>query len=143
MSKSRFNDLLEILTSTNPSNEQLKKMGLTQSDLNSYRDSSHSDLNNVIYNRILSSDEKRALTPEAFGYVLDLIRIGSIDKQMAEDFIFYSTQLADFVPQKVNKIMIDEIVNYVTFSDKYVTVNDVLELFLVKKNFIQFKGYEN
>jgi len=62
---------------------------------------------------------------------------------LAEDFIFYSTQLADFVPSKVNKIMIDEIVNFVTFSNKYVNVNDVLELFLVKKNFIQFKGYEN
>jgi len=143
MSKSRFNDLLEILTSANPSNEQLKKMGITQADLNNYRDSSPAQLNNVIYNRILSADEKRALTPDAFGYILDLIRIGSVDKQLAEDFIFYSTQLADFVPSKVNKIMIDEIVNFVTFSNKYVNVNDVLELFLVKKNFIQFKGYEN
>jgi len=80
MSKSRFNDLLEILTSANPSNEQLKKMGITQADLNNYRDSSPAQLNNVIYNRILSADEKRALTPDAFGYILDLIRIGSIDK---------------------------------------------------------------
>lgn len=143
MSKSRFNDLMDILTTSNPSASKLKEMGISKKDLELYRDSMDAELGTVIYNRILAADEKRALTPDAFGYILDLIRIGSIDKQQAEDFIFYSTQLYDFIPQKINKPMMDEIVNFVKFSDQLITVNDIMELFLVKKNFIQFKGMIN
>lgn len=143
MSNSRFNDLLDIITSSNPTVEELKKMGITPEEYAIFKENSDLSLDSAIYNRVLAADEKRALTPEAFGYILDLIRIGSIEREQAEDFIFYSTQLYDFIPHKVNKLMMDEIVNFVSFSDEYVTVNDVLELFLVKKNFIQFKGNIN
>jgi hypothetical protein len=75
--------------------------------------------------------------------LLELVKIGSIDKAQVEDLIFFSTQLYDFIPNKINKIMMDEIVNFAKFSDEIVTLNDVMELFLVKKNFIQFKGIVN
>ncbi len=141
MSKSKFNDLIEILSNANPSAEELEKMGLTRQEFDLFR--SDFDVDNIIYNRILADDERRALTPEAFGYLLELVEIGSINKEQAEDIIFFSTQLYDFVPHKINKIMMDEIINFAKFSEEIVTLNDVMELFLVKKNFIQFKGNVN
>ena len=91
MSKSKFNDLIEILSNANPSAEELEKMGLTRQEFDLFR--SDFDVDNIIYNRILADDERRALTPEAFGYLLELVEIGSINKEQAEDIIFFSTQL--------------------------------------------------
>ena len=141
MSKSKIDDLIEALSNANPSAKELENMGLTKQEYDLFLNNLYVDI--TIYNRVLADDERRALTPEAFGYLLELVKIGSIDKAQVEDLIFFSTQLYDFIPNKINKIMMDEIVNFAKFSDEIVTLNDVMELFLVKKNFIQFKGIVN
>lgn len=144
MAKSKFNDLLEIILSDKPSKEKLQEMGITEKDLENFNNKFSDNFISVVYNRILTIDEKRALTPDAFDYILDLIRIRSIDKSMAEDFILYSTQLSEIISTKVNKKMMDEIINYVKFSGtEYVTANDIIELFLIRKDFIHFKGNIN
>ncbi len=144
MSKSRFNDLMEILVSNNPSKTKLKKLGITQADIDNYNENLSDDFGPVVYNRILAEDEKRAIAPAAFGYLLDLIRIRSIDKQTAEQMIIFATQLSSVISQRIDKSMIDEMINFMKFSGlENVTANDIIELFLINKNFIHFKGIIN
>ena len=92
----------------------------------------------------MAEDEKRAIAPAAFGYLLDLIRIRSIDKQTAEQMIIFATQLSSVISQRIDKSMIDEMINFMKFSGlENVTANDIIELFLINKNFIHFKGIIN
>jgi len=94
---------------------------------------------NKAYNRILAEDEKRVITPEAFGYLVHLLNIRSIDKIFFEKVISLSMQLNTFLKRRIDKKMMDDIVNFIVFSGQGdVTVRDLLDVFFVQDTELDF-----
>jgi hypothetical protein len=93
------------------------------------------------YNRILSEEERRILTPEAFSYLLQLLNMKSIDKNLFETVITLSMQLNFFLKKQINKNMIDDVVNFLIFSgERDASIKDLLDLFFLTENdFEQFE----
>ncbi len=140
MSKPRFDDLLEVVLSKKPSKEKLKKIGITQKELERFLDSLLYSTETKAYNRILSEDEKRVLTPAAFGYLVHLLKIKSIDRELFENIISLSLQLNMFLRKKIDKPMMDDIVNYLIFSGQgEISVRDLIENFFIHETDFDFE----
>ncbi len=140
MSKPRFDDLLEVVLSKKPSKEKLKKLGMTQEELDRFLDSLLYATETKAYNRILSEDEKRVLTPAAFGYLVHLLKIKSIDRELFENIISLSLQLNVFLRKKIDKPMMDDIVNYLIFSGQgEISVRDLIENFFIHETDFDFE----
>ena len=140
MSKPRFDDLLEVVLSKKPSKEKLKKIGITQKELERFLDSLLYSTETKAYNRILSEDEKRVLTPAAFGYLVHLLKIKSIDREFFENIISLSLQLNMFLRKKIDKPMMDDIVNYLIFSGQgEISVRDLIENFFIHETDFDFE----
>jgi len=140
MSKPRFDDLLEVVLSKKPSKEKLKKIGMTQKELDRFLDSLLYSTETKAYNRILSEDEKRVLTPAAFGYLVHLLKIKSIDRELFENIISLSLQLNMFLRKKIDKPMMDDIVNYLIFSGQgEISVRDLIENFFIHETDFDFE----
>ena len=136
----RFDDLLEIVISKKPSKEKLKKLGMTQKELDRFLDSLLYATETKAYNRILSEDEKRVLTPAAFGYLVHLLKIKSIDRELFENIISLSLQLNVFLRKKIDKPMMDDIVNYLIFSGQgEISVRDLIENFFIHETDYDFE----
>ena len=140
MSKPRFDDLLKVVLSKKPSKEKLKKLGMTQEELDRFLDSLLYATETKAYNRILSEDEKRVLTPAAFGYLVHLLKIKSIDRELFENIISLSLQLNVFLRKKIDKPMMDNIVNYLIFSGQgEISVRDLIENFFIHETDFDFE----
>lgn len=140
MSKPRFDDLLEVVLSKKPSKEKLKKLGITQEELDKFMDSLLYATDTKAYNRILSEEEKRVLTPAAFGYLVHLLKIKSIDRELFENIISLSLQLNMFLRNKIDKPMMDDIVNYLIFSSQgEISVRDLIENFFIHETDFDFE----
>ena len=93
------------------------------------------------YNRILSEEERRILTPEAFSYLLQLLNMKSIDKNLFETVITLSMQLNFFLKKQITKNMIDDVVNFLIFSgERDASIKDLLDLFFLTES--DFESFE-
>jgi len=139
MNQRRFEDLVEIMLNENNTEEKLKDLGLTKEDIKNFMEALLSEKENKVYNRILADDERRVITPEAFGYLVHLLNINSIDKILFEKVISLTMQLNSFLKKRINKKMMDDIVNFIIFSGQgEITVRDLLDVFFVQENEFDF-----
>lgn len=140
MSQTRFDDLLDIVVTDKSSKAKMKKEGISDKDLKHFFDVMLSDDDDRAYYRVLSDDEKRVISPDAFGYLVHLLMIDSIDKSVFEKVINISMQLNMFLKRRINKEMMDEIVNYLIFSGrKEISIKEILDIFFVQENEIEFE----
>ncbi len=83
------------------------------------------------YNRVLGSDEKQVITNDAFGYLLQLHSLGTIDRSTFEKIINLCLHLTVFVQRRIDRPLIEQIVNLVLFSaDADVSMKEIVEFFL-------------
>jgi uncharacterized protein Smg (DUF494 family) len=129
---------LEMVLDKKPDKKVLDRMGISESEYKEFM-KTMIEFEQPKYNRIMSSEEKRALTPQAFGYLIDLMHIGSIDDETMERIISIALQVGSFVKQRVNRQMIDEILNFIMFSgQRNISVKDVLDLLILSDNEYDF-----
>ncbi len=132
--------LLKSILAEKPARKELKKLGLTKQELDELMESIVVHQESKNYNRILSEDERRILTTSAFGYLIHLLKLDSIDKETMEKVITLSIQLNGILKKKITREMIDNIVNYIIFSGvEDVSVRDLLDLFFIQENEINFE----
>ena len=139
MSPSRFEDLLDVVLEDKPSKAKLKRLGMSEEELKSFIDAILEEKEPETYNRVLSADEKKVLSTEAFGYLMHLLKINSIDRFMFEKIISLSMQLNSFMKRKMTKNMMDDIVNFLIFSGQGdVSIKDLMDIFFLQDSDIYF-----
>ena len=139
MSEIRTKDVLKTILAGKPVKKELKKLGLSEKELDELMDSIIVRPESKSYNRILGEEERRILTTDAFGYLIHLLKLGSVNKEIFEKVIVLSIQLNGFLKKKITRDMIDNIVNYIIFSGvEDVSVRDLLDLFFIQENEINF-----
>ena len=80
------------------------------------------------------------MTPAAFGYLVHLLKIKSIDRELFENIISLSLQLNMFLRNKIDKPMMDDIVNYLIFSGQgEISVRDLIENFFIHETDFDFE----
>lgn len=139
MDHKRFEDIMDIVLNKHNANAKLKKLGLTQEEIDRFMDALLREQDSRVYNRILADDERRIISPEAFSYLAHLLKIGSIDEVFFEKVISLSLQLNIFLKKRINKKMMDDIVNFIVFSGQGdISVRDLLDIFFVQETEIDF-----
>ena len=140
MAQTRFDDLLDIVVLDKSSKAKMKKDGISEKEVQHLLDALLQDKENKAYHRILADDEKRVISPDAFGYLVHLLMINSIDNHLFEKIINISMQLNLFLKRRINKEMMDEIVNYLIFSGRNeISIKEILDIFFVQENEIEFE----
>ena len=140
MAQTRFDDLLDIVVTDKSSKAKMKKTGISEKEVQHLLDALLHDKENKAYHRILADDEKRVISPEAFGYLVHLLMINSIDNHLFEKIINISMQLNLFLKRRINKEMMDEIVNYLIFSGRNeISIKEILDIFFVQEGEIEFE----
>ncbi|MCD4796300.1 MAG: DUF494 family protein [Candidatus Cloacimonetes bacterium] len=135
-----FNDVF----SEKSSRKRLKKLGISEKELKIFMNSLLHRQKLNTYNRIFAEDEKRVLTPQAFGYLVSLLSLKSIDHQIFEEVINLSMQLNVFLKRKISKKMIDNIVNFLIFSDNVnVSIKELLDIFFINETEFDFDSEIN
>ncbi|MBT3169303.1 MAG: hypothetical protein HN952_00255 [Candidatus Cloacimonetes bacterium] len=114
MSKAKLEKLINVVSKKNPSDKDLQKMGLSRADFDNYRRNIMSKKKS--YNRIMSDEEKKVITTEAFGYLVKLVNSNTITSHHFENMINISTQFCKITRRKASKKMIDDILDFVVFS---------------------------
>jgi len=108
----------------------LEKLGVTEEELNDYMEQVFNKDKPRKYFRILADDEKRMLTIDAYGFLINMMNIGSIDSLIFEKVIHISMQIYGFTRKKINREMITDILNMIVFSGKdELSLRDFLEVF--------------
>jgi len=139
MTETGTKKLLKSILTEKPARKELKKLGLTEKELDELMESIVVHQESKNYNRILGEEERRIITTGAFGYLIHLLKLGSINKETMEKVITLSIQLNGFLKKKITRDMIDNIVNYIIFSGvEEVSVRDLLDLFFIQENEINF-----
>ncbi len=139
MEPGRFEDLLDVVLEDKPSKAKLKRLGMTEDELKLFIEAILEEKEPETYNRVLSADEKKVLSTEAFGYLMHLLEIKSIDKFMFEKIISLSMQLNTFMKRKITKKMMDDIVNFLIFSGQGdVSIKDLMDIFFLQDSEIYF-----
>ncbi len=139
MDYSGIEEFLEKLFSDRSTKKKLDKYGMSEKELKVFMEGLLKSNETKVYNRILAEDERRAITPGAFGYLVELLSLKSIDKNLFENVISLSMQLHVFLKRKIDKRMMDDIVNFLIFSGRgEVTVRDILEILFVQDNDLIF-----
>lgn len=132
MSQTRMDEILEIVLTDKNSKQKLKKLGITQKELEKYIDSILTKPERS-YNRILSSDEKKVISPPAYGYLMHLLMIDSIDSIVFEKVITVCLQLYVFIKKQINKDMMEDIVNYLIFSgEREISIKELMDIFYLE-----------
>ncbi|MDO9576595.1 MAG: hypothetical protein Q7J16_01790 [Candidatus Cloacimonadales bacterium] len=140
MDELRPDDVLDIVASGKTNKTKLKKLGISETEFKQFMDALVPTDKKDKYHRILAEDEKRVLTPDAFGYLIHLFAIKSIDKNMFERIMTVSMQLNLFLKRKIDKSIMDEIVNYIIFSgEKDISLKELLDVFFGLESDIQFE----
>ena len=139
MSRIGTKEFIKTIMADKPARKELKKLGLTEKELDELMESVMTRQKSKNYNRILGEEERRVLTTDAFGYLIHLLKLGSVNKEIFERVIVLSIQLNGFLKKKITRDMIDNIVNYIIFSGiEDVSVRDLLDLFFIQENEINF-----
>ncbi|MEA2097135.1 MAG: hypothetical protein U9P73_10650 [Candidatus Cloacimonadota bacterium] len=139
MSRIGTKEIIKTIMADKPARKELKKLGLTEKELDELMESVTTRQKSKNYNRILGEEERRVLTTDAFGYLIHLLKLGSVNKEIFEKVIVLSIQLNGFLKKKITRDMIDNIVNYIIFSGiEDVSVRDLLDLFFIQENEINF-----
>lgn len=139
MSEIRTKDFLKTILTDKPARKELKKLGLSEKELDELMDSIIVRSESKSYNRVLGEEERKIITTDAFGYLIHLLKLGSVNKEIFEKVIVLSIQLNGFLKKKITRDMIDNIVNYIIFSGiEDVSVRDLLDLFFIQENEINF-----
>jgi hypothetical protein len=139
MDYSGIEEFLEKLFSNSFTRKKLDKYEMSEKELKVFMEGLVKSNETKIYNRILAEDERRAITPEAFGYLVELLSLKSIDKNLFENVISLSMQLHVFLKRKIDKRMMDDIVNFLIFSGRgEVTIRDILEILFVQDSDLIF-----
>jgi len=87
------------------------------------------------YNRIFSNYEQKFITPEAYGYLFNLLKNDSISKAMFEKIALISIELSTMLNQKMDKTRIDDILNYLMFTgDNEAELDEIYDIFIMKEN---------
>ncbi|MDA3814614.1 MAG: hypothetical protein PF570_10230 [Candidatus Cloacimonetes bacterium] len=139
MSEIRSKQFMGMVLVDKPAKKELKKLGLSDKEVDELIDSIIGQQESKNYNRILGEEERRIITTDAFGYLIHLLKLGSVNKEIFEKVIVLSIQLNGFLKKKITRDMIDNIVNYIIFSGiEDVSVRDLLDLFFIQENEINF-----
>ena len=139
MSEIETKDIFKSVLAGKPARKELKKLGLSEDELNELMNSLIVQQGSKNYNRILGEEERKIITTDAFGYLIHLLKLGSINKEILEKVITLSIQLNGFLKKKITRDMVDNIVNYIIFSGiEDVSVRDLLDLFFIQENEINF-----
>ena len=94
--------------------------------------------------RIFSEEEKRILSKSAFVYLIKLKHSNSINNFEFENIIFIATQLGVITRKPVDRNLIDNILNFVVFSESaQIDYPDLLEKFILKEKNDYFKDNLN
>jgi transposase len=134
---------LEMILDKKPDKKVLDKMGISESEYKEFM-KTMIEFEQPKYNRVMSSEEKEVLTPEAFGYLIDLLQMGSIDDETMERIIIIALQVGNFVKQHVTRQMVDEILNFIIFSgQRSVSVKDILDLLILSDHEFDFGNEVN
>lgn len=121
---------IEIEVGKKVSPATLEKLGVTEEELNEYMEHVLNKDKSRKYFRILADDEKRMLTIDAYGFLINMMNIGSIDSLIFEKVIHISMQIYGFTRKKINREMITDILNMIVFSGKdELSLRDFLEVF--------------
>lgn len=140
---SKDKSFLEMVLDKKTDKQVLKKLGISESE---YKELMRSviEFDQPKYNRIMSLEEKEILSPKAFGYLIDLHRIGSIDDEILEQIITIALQVGQFIKQRISRQMMDEILNFIMFSEKRnISVKDILDLLILSDNEYDFGSEVN
>ncbi|HPR17711.1 MAG TPA: hypothetical protein PLD62_05650 [Candidatus Cloacimonadota bacterium] len=131
MSQERIDEVVEVILTDKDSRKKMKELGITDKELKKYLDAM-ANRTEKTYHRILAEDEKRVLTPKAFGYLSHLLQLNSIDIFTFEKVITVCMQLNAFLKKRIDKEMMDEIVNYMIFSGQNnISLKELIDLFYV------------
>lgn len=83
------------------------------------------------YNRIIGLDEKEAIDFESFGYLKELLRIGTIDRGGFEKIMNLCLNLQMFIKGKIDRKIIEQIVAVMIFSNwNELSVKEVIDYIL-------------
>ncbi len=138
MSQERMDEVIEIVLTDKDSRKKLKELGISDKEVERYIQSILKKPDRS-YHRILAEDEKRVITPQAFGYLMHLLLIQSINSISFEKVIAVCMQLHVFLKRRVDKEMIDEIVNYIIFSgEKEISLRDLMDIFYLENEDMGF-----
>ncbi len=139
MNIDRMDEVIKMFTTDKSTKEKLKKLGLSDIEINDFMEALVSGKDTSPYFRVLAEDEKRVITTEAFGYLMGLLNHKSITKDMFERIISLSMQLQMFMKKRIDRQIMDEIVNFMVFSgNSDITVRELLDIFFGKDYEIEF-----
>lgn len=121
---------IEIEVGKKVSPATLEKLGVTEEELNKYMEQVANKDKPRKYFRVLADDEKKMLTLDAYGFLINMMNIDSIDSIIFEKVIHISMQIYGFTRKKINREMITDILNMIVFSGRdELTLRDFLEVF--------------
>ena len=87
MSEIRTKDVLKTVLAGKPVKKELKKLGLSENELDELLESIIVRKEPKNYNRILGEEERRIITTDALGYLIHLLKLGSVNKEIFESEI--------------------------------------------------------
>jgi len=85
-------------------------------EISDFISSMEMDFNKNYYNRILSLNEKIAIEPEAFGYLMKIFNIGSINKDEFERILSMSSAIYSMTNLSINENRMVNIIDLVLLS---------------------------
>lgn len=136
MTETNIDEIIETIFSDKQASRKLKNMNLSPKELKDYIEEIKQKPERA-YNRILAEGEKRVLTTEAFGYLMHMLIIGSIDKNIFEKVISACMQVFMVLEERIDKLIIDEIIDYFVFSgEDELNMKDLIGIFFREDNTI-------
>lgn len=138
MKKDRgLSELLDIIFSEDLSKKRLMTLGFSEEDAENFLKMLHHD--NTRYMRILNREERESLTSDAIIYLLSLLQSNAITRDEFEQVIALCTQIVYFSGRKMDKINVDNVLNFVVFNEpKDISIKEMIELFFLQEYEIDF-----
>ena len=140
MNEKKVNDFLDVMFMDATTEEKLQKLGISKEDFD--RILKRYVPNSIPYRRIFTMEEQNSLEPAAYEFLYQLLKMESITRDLFERLLFFSKHLSSLINRKVDRYMIDEMLNFVFFSEKDIKINDFIDLYINKPNFDQIESIE-
>ncbi len=84
-----------------------------------------------VYLRTMSVEERQYITLEAFGYLVNLHYLGSVDRYTFEKIMNLCLTLSGIINRRVSRGMVEQIVNLILFSGmEEISMRDIVEMFI-------------
>ncbi len=129
MSDSNIKNLFEHLESLKKRSKRTEQDDETLRDLIDYLLDSRDD--NSAYLRTMSADERMHISNGAFGYLVNLVNLGTVDRFTFEKIMNLCLTLSGLISRRVSRAMIEQIVNLILFSGlDEVSMKDIVEMFI-------------